>query len=429
MIILANEFTKAITEIEALTDYYESFKNVITESDIKLNDEYKIGIGLSNVFDKIMSADEPDRAIALDDARTQRLYDIPVNDIVDMSLENTFDAKILRYLLKGKYATDERYAPSIARKKYHGIESQREILIRSVLANIIIIFEMYLSSIYRFLISIRPEIYFEGATVKFSEIITNEIEDLINEKIIQEVSKKMRESLTVLDIIKQKSGIDVDRNIKIRKEFEEIYYRRNLFVHNNGAINEIYLNNVEKEYCGNYSKKDRLVCDDIYLCNAIFVLKKITCSLFYELLKSQEAPHELYSVLSVSVGFTALCKGEYIVAEYVYGLLRRYKDFLFVEKAMYEVNYMIALKHQGKPINHLLKGFDVSAMTENYIIAKECLLGNNEKVYEMLTKTYPESFDAISIRDWPIFIDFRETELYGKFKAEHIDDFNEYIFS
>jgi hypothetical protein len=38
------------------------------------------------------------------------------------------------------------------------------------------------------------------------------------------------------------------------------------------------------------------------------------------------------------------------------------------------------------------------------------------------------SFNAVSIREWPLFIDFRKAEYYEKFKEEHNSDFNEFIF-
>ena len=112
----------------------------------------------------------------------------------------------------------------------------------------------------------------------------------------------------------------------------------------------------------------------------------------------------------------------------IYGILVKNKDFSFLDKSMFEVNRMIALKQQGKSIQKLLEGFDVSAMQEKFAIAKYCLQDDFDSVYTLLSRTYPESFNATAVRDWPIFIDFRNTEQYEKFKLEHSNDFQQYLF-
>ena len=86
------------------------------------------------------------------------------------------------------------------------------------------------------------------------------------------------------------------------------------------------------------------------------------------------------------------------------------------------------LKLQGKDIADLLSKFDVSIATDEYKIAEECLLGNDENVYKLLTATYPNSFDAAIIREWPIFIKFRESEYYSRFVEEHSEDFEKFDF-
>lgn len=82
-----------------------------------------------------------------------------------------------------------------------------------------------------------------------SEIFNLELHEIIHNVIRNEVEQNMYDSLKTLDKIKEKSGFDIDRYAKIRKQFEEIYYRRNIYVHNNGIVNEIYLSKVDKRYC------------------------------------------------------------------------------------------------------------------------------------------------------------------------------------
>ena len=46
----------------------------------------------------------------------------------------------------------------------------------------------------------------------------------------------------------------------------------------------------------------------------------------------------------------------------------------------------------------------------------------------LLLATYPESFKAEEIREWPIFKIFRETDYYKKFLEIHKDDFKTFSF-
>ena len=152
------------------------------------------------------------------------------------------------------------------------------------------------------------------------------------------------------------------------------------------------------------------------------------CVLFYEFLVSIKSDAKNYDILSQNIAFSALNNEEYAFCEYIYGILVKNKDFSFLDKSMFEVNRMIALKQQGKSIQKWLDGFDVSAMQTQFAIAKCCLQDDFDRVYTLLSRTYPESFNATAIRDWPIFIDFRKTEQYEKFKLEHSDDFKQYLF-
>ena len=52
----------------------------------------------------------------------------------------------------------------------------------------------------------------------------------------------------------------------------------------------------------------------------------------------------------------------------------------------------------------------------------------NKEVYEAISKNYPEPFTADLIRDWPLFINFRESEYYALFVKEHQEDFGSFVF-
>ena len=237
----------------------------------------------------------------------------------------------------------------------------------------------------------------------------------------------MFDSIKTLNKIREKSKIDVDRYIEIKNAFEEIYYRRNAYIHTNGTANEIYLSKVQDIYTKNIKFGQKLVCDDIYLENAIATLSKIVASLHFELLNTNNAAKEELSSIE-NFGFDALQQKQYSLAEYIYGLLRKQRNFEYSTKIRYEINFINALKLQGKDVQNLIETFDVSIAEDTYKIAKECLKDNHKETYDLLNKSYPNSFNASMIREWPIFIKFRESEYYNQFVEEHHADFESYAF-
>lgn len=421
---IRGSFLTAIQEVEALNEFYNDFIANWNQNKIELENEYQIGLTINDILQDIPD-DVEDIGTLKSQIDEKDIFGTKLKEIINITLARENDRNNISYSMTSDYQSQD---PQITRNKKIKLDSQRNIFCRSILSNVIIIFERYLAQIYEFLVVTNPEQYFEGKTIKTSRLFSATVEEIIINEVREEVSNNLFDSIKTLDKLNEKSSINLDRYICIRKVFEEIYYRRNLFVHNEGIVNKIYLDNIHEDYKKSVKCGERLVCDDYYLSNSIVVLKEMICVLFYEFLVSIKSDTKNYDILSYNIAFSALNNKEYAFCEYIYGILVKNKDFSFLDKSMFEVNRMIALKQQGKPIQKLLEGFDVSAMQEKFAIAKYCLQDDFDSVYTLLSRTYPESYNATAVRDWPIFIDFRDTEQYEKFKLEHSDDFQQYLF-
>ena len=422
--VIKGSFLTAIQEVEALNEFYNDFITNWNQNKIELENTYKIGLAINDVLQNIPD-DEDDIESLKAQIDEKEIIGTKLKEIINVTLTRENDKNNISYSMSSDFQSQD---PQLTRNKKYKLDSQRTIFCRSILSNVIIIFEKYLAQIYEFLVVSNPEQYFEGKTIKTSRLFSATVEEIIISEVREEVSNNLFDSIKTLDKMNEKSSINLDRYICIRKVFEEIYYRRNLFVHNEGVVNKIYLDNIHEEYKKDVKCGDRLVCDDYYLHNSIVVLKEMICVLFYEFLVSIKSDAKNYDILSQNIAFSALNNEEYAFCEYIYGILVKNKYFSFLDKSMFEVNRMIALKQQGKSIQKWLDGFDVSAMQTQFAIAKCCLQDDFDRVYTLLSRTYPESFNATAIRDWPIFIDFRKTEQYEKFKLEHSDDFKQYLF-
>ena len=128
----------------------------------------------------------------------------------------------------------------------------------------------------------------------------------------------MFDSLKTLELISEKEGLDINRFRNIKDEFEEIYYRRNLYIHNNGVVNNIYLSNIKDKYNNGVAINTKLVTDDVYLRNAINMLYKIVGTLFYEIQVAYNSKYDKWNKALSDIAFDLLCDKNYDVAEQLY---------------------------------------------------------------------------------------------------------------
>lgn len=418
-----------VIEIEALEEYYRKSIENVQDLRRQIEKDYEIGLLIDT---KLKSALENDNVEEVENAITELLdYTLTsgkkVEEYISIVCENKEGEPKITYHVNEDIS--ERYIdPKAARRKYNKIRQYEDILVTSTLSNIIIIFERYLSCLYTALILINPKKYFEDQKIEIASIFNKNVSEVVLECIEKEVESNMFDSLKAMEVISQKEKIDINRYGNIQDDFEEIYYRRNLFVHNNGRVNKIYLSNIKDKFKSSLKINQRLITDQSYIYHAIDVLYKIVCTLFYEIQVSFNASYYEWKDKLNEIGFDFLLDKKYEVAKQIYLCMSNCKKFLFIDKAMFKVNYIIALKQQGKikEVEHELSTFDVSIATDDFKIAKLCLEDNNEAILEMLQKTYPSSFPASAIRDWPLFIDFRKTEYYIKFVEDHKVDFSRF---
>lgn len=423
---IINSFLNAIQEVESMREFYETFRDAWIKNKHEFEDTYKVGLEINAFIEKLLGSNTP-----MQDYQLQKntiIQGYMLDEMIKINITEKENKITISYSMQDAFSTSSIYNPQISRKKYLKIENQKEIFVRSILSNFVIIFERYFSKIYEFMVVLNPESYLEGKTIKLSDLFSLTSAQLIHKEVRKQVADKMYDSLSTLENMKNKSNFNIDRYLPIQKEFEEIYFRRNIFIHNSGVVNDSYLSSVDDKYSSRLKCGDKLDCDNEYMKNAITTLKKMICILFYEFLLATKPDIECYNALSDDVAFSALSNGEYPFAEYIYGVLSKNKYIEYAEKTRCQVNYMIALKQQGKSIETLLAHFDVSAMDVQFNIAKNCLLDNHDKVYDLLSEVCPQKIPAVAIRDWPLFIDFRKTQRYEQFKSEHADDFKQFVF-
>lgn len=411
-------------EVESLEVFFHRSLNSFNDYYSNVLNDFQVGLTICNLFDSVLekeSVEEKNKRIAeiLEEKINEELKLKDICTIVNFTDNNN----VLRYSMIDKYFSNITYSPTAAKLKLDRAGMYNKILVESVISHIIVIFENFIGDVVRILIKKDPLKYLGNQQIMVSDVIQKG-DVAITEKIEQTVDSCLRCSIDLLSEISKKETIDIDRHEKITVPFTEVYYRRNAYIHTDGHANKDYLLKVDKKYTKNIQIGDELLCDRDYLDDSICILMKIIFSIIFELLRKEKAQAKELKYIT-DYYFIRLLNQNYNLTKYIYKVLSQYNELEFSDKMNYKINYLNSCKQLGETdfVKGELKKLDVSAMQDKYKIAKLCLANATKEIYSSLVNTYPNSFNALEIRDWPIFINFRESDEYKQFRNEHLDDF------
>ncbi|MEY8237390.1 hypothetical protein AALA36_16995 [Lachnospiraceae bacterium 66-29] len=217
---------------------------------------------------------------------------------------------------------------------------------------------------------------------------------------------------------KHKAQFDIKSEEFVK--FKEIYYRRNLVVHNQSVVNEVYLTNVDTELCNG----EELNIDVDYLKEAFKLTEKVLYNTFWGLQKVSNEPQQIQHSL-FNIGFKHMLKSEWELSEHIYRLLKEEKKQNEADKICNTINYWISIKNQGnlEEILEEIQGFDISARSRDFQVAKYALLDDFKKVSEILEDAIDNEIPTSCVEQWPLFLQYRETDDYVQFRNAHKDLF------
>ncbi len=295
-------------------------------------------------------------------------------------------------------------------------------------------FETFFSELLKFIVSKNDNFLFEKwqhgtePTLTYSEILKNPTQDWKEYIIDRQINKLTYDIIQSIDkLIKfTKTESFIQTNFPdLESTFKEIYYRRNLIIHNNSIVNEGYKNNIGLKD-SNIGQK--LTTDLDYVFKSFKTCNKfayLLYAIFGKKLTKEDKTH-YYHILDDYAFIELLKKSNWEEALFVYKLLL---EFYSIDNAN-KLNYIFNIYNCQKHLNDLsykdeLLKIDISANDIIYKIGKHLLLDDNEEVYKLLMDYYPHYINDFQILEWPIFIDFRETEEFLKFKSEKLTNLND----
>lgn len=284
---------------------------------------------------------------------------------------------------------------------------KRKILFRSALMSLVVYFEGMISDIFKYLINKNPESITNNKQLTFKEIkelgsMENAIEYLV-EKEIEVITRgdyndwctKLRDKFKfTLNNIKEEESIVI-----------EIIKRRNLYVHNNGYVNNIYLKTVDKELRKGVKKDDILEVDIDYIKNAIKILKKVGNDILMEFLIKNDKKSEFYWNHYFREGYKELQNGNYFNSIKIFEVLSKDKNRKSEDILQSKANLFLAKKLIGEynDIEEEINEMDISALSDDFKIVFLLIKGEKDSALELLERAYPIYVTKEEILAWPAF--------------------------
>ena len=236
---------------------------------------------------------------------------------------------------------------------------------------------------------------------------------------IDEVLRGNFESWTSL--LKEEIGLGLGYLKDVMDELIEIYQRRNLFVHNGGVVNSIYISKVKESLRKEIKIGEKLVVDKQYLENSICKLKKAFILIGAELWKKLNPDDEKRGEVLGEIVYENLLHSRWDICE---GLCYfSLNDFKInpVDKTIAQINYWLCKKELGQysQIEKEVKKIDYSDKKEIFQLGLYAIRGETENIIETLQITLETNQTNIErIEEFPLLREFRETEEYKNFKSE-----------
>lgn len=202
----------------------------------------------------------------------------------------------------------------------------------------------------------------------------------------------------------------------------EIFQRRNLLVHNDGVINNIYISKTGAHDSALRLGK-KLTVSKKYLGLAIDKLELVFLEIAYQLWMKVDSQEPSRGEVLVVASYDSILKERFEFGIDISRIIDEDKHARESEKLMCQVNRWLCMRGLGlqEAVLAEVQAFDFSAKGDLFKLAKACLLGDHEDTARRVRALLSAStFSPDEFNDWPLFAEFRSSEV-GKIVAEEIN--------
>lgn len=408
---------RALEDIDILEEYYVEQYDSTVRYVTKELEKYKYGLAIYKFLCGRYHGEDRAECLRKDE-----------EDFLDSEIEiveEDKDNRTVQYKLKDeKKFIQYELNPQLAKEKTVFLREQPLILNNSVLIMLLIKYENAISTLYEALLRTFPDAYLKDRSITYSELVSinSDIEEIKAAFIENEIDEFMRKPLKDwYTTFEQKHKIQF-RFGNEYEQFKEIYYRRNIVVHNRGKANGSYINGVDEQYkCENGKRLDPSF---EYLESAFDCTRIVLLETFWGMAKLEEDIDAFVDKLFL-IGYDYLLKGKWNVCKYIFSSLMHFDEQSEADVWCDKVNYYVACKNLDgiESIKSDIEKMDVSLMKPRMAIARPALLDDYAKVSEILESIIGDDISVSEIKSWPLLLQYRNSDEYKAFTHNHMESF------
>lgn len=295
-------------------------------------------------------------------------------------------------------------------------KSQKQIY-KNALENMITYFKEFLSSVLKehFLKNISS---LNSKTIKF-ELVNNasSIEDIKEMFVLNELEELFHKNISEIFIfIEKELKIELPFLRKHKTTILELFYRRNICVHNNCKINKTYLESSRNPYKLKLGIEIQNTEDYLYNASSMLLLfgAEFVTNIINKVKFKKDNYDEEVNGMS-KIAFECYLKREdWDFSQEFYEILSENKHLTSLSRDVYKLNIMLCKKNTKQISIEQIKKKKMESKREFVQLGVLALCEEYDSLSEMLIKNYgtEDGIDIDALKTWPIFKKFRKTHFF-----------------
>lgn len=405
---IINNFIKNLHVVET---YVNGVEDMIYEKQKKIQPEELESENIKDIFKTIEILNKEDEG-----AVQKRIEELN-NRLLDCTVEMTNNGNGKRNFS----ITTTKNSP-ISKDLLKSLEhisitsNQVKMIFESSLISLAVYFELLVTS----LIQERLKEFPQAMNIEKKSLTISEIEDLgsfeeakiylIEREVVSLMHSGFKDWLTYF---KTNMKIPLKRIEYLLEEVNEVFNRRNLFVHGGGIVNSIYLKKVHIDIRKDVKKGDKLEVDDQYILKTINNLRDFGTILALEVWKSIEKDSEARPGFVNNLIVDLLFEGNWTLIKLLCDFLIKEKNIPASLKWQSTINYWLSMKKLGyfDEVVDEVKSADFSVFSTDFRLCQLAILDDFENFFYLL-ESEPNAIKIEDLKNWPVFENVRQQEKY-----------------
>lgn len=247
----------------------------------------------------------------------------------------------------------------------------------------------------------------------------------------QEVESIIRKSYTDwIDYLRKNMKLKMNYIEPFNEKIIEIIQRRNLFVHNEGIVNNIYLNNIDPKLKEGVELGKRLSIDHAYIEESIDIFEHVGTLLGLEYWGVMEKRSSARTNYIIDKGFNLMTEGKWELSKDLHQLILNENTADNRKKSISLINYWLSMKRLGKfnEVQNEIEKSDFSDKTRDFKMSYFALLGKKDEMFDLMQEALEVNEVTLSdLRNWPVLDEFRNDERFVNLMLDEKDEVGESI--